>query len=85
MLPRLQAEEQVARVEATGLGTGSYDASSQREKLRRLEEARRGDTLDAAGRQPAARANAEQLAVMGIGMRTMAAPDGTAPEGSAHG
>ncbi|MBV2147883.1 hypothetical protein KRZ98_06210 [Sphingobium sp. AS12] len=90
MLPRLEAEEQLARVEATGLGTGSYDAESQRQKLGRLDEARLGETGQAAVRQPAAKASAEQLAVMGIGMRIMATPegavaDGSGPEGMPHG
>lgn len=76
MLPRLAAEEQLARVEAVGLGTGSYDAAIQSEKMGRLEEARRGDTPDHAVRQKPATASAEQLAGMGIGMRIVAAPEG---------
>lgn len=63
MLPRLQAQEQIARVEATGLGSGAYGDDS-RQMMRRLREKAFGE-----GPQRGRPANPGQLAAIGIGVR----------------
>lgn len=61
MLPRLEAEEQLARVDATALGTGSFEKGVQEKMLRRLHS-------KATGMPPrrTRKANAATLAAMGI-------------------
>ncbi len=65
MLPRLQAEEQLAAIEATGLGTGSYEARDSRRVIRRLRDKATGQSARPLRGAPA---NPAQLAAIGIGM-----------------
>lgn len=64
MLPRLQAEEQLRAIEATGLGMGNYEKSEASEMLGRLRERAFGEV-----KRTKLRADPAQLAAIGIGMR----------------
>lgn len=74
MLPRLQAEEQIAAVRTAALGAGIYPEQEQAAMLRRLEERASG------GAQPRPKkARASDLAAMGIGVVAVPAPGVSKP------
>lgn len=68
MLPRLQAQEQLASVDAVSLGMGGFEAGDRQRIMGRLQAAMNGELGErapAAERKPA---SAEQLAAIGIGV-----------------
>jgi len=67
MMPRLEAEAQLAAYEATALGMGNFERADARERLRRLHERMRGDGLPQRGR----RASSAELGQIGIGVRVV--------------
>ena len=71
MLPRLQAEEQLAAIEAVALGTGSYDPQHSRPMLERLHLAAAGKN----SRRAAVKADRSQLAAIGIGVTMIPAQE----------
>ncbi|MGL1682688.1 hypothetical protein ACSTIO_24020, partial [Vibrio parahaemolyticus] len=73
--PRLQAEEQLAAIDATGLGGGKFPQEEARSMLRRLHKLAFGWR-----RQRAQRANRGQLAAIGIGV-TIVGPAGERTDG----
>ena len=62
MLPRLQAEEQIAAVRTAALGAGTYPAGDQERLLRELDRRAGGDRPRVKKARPA------DLAAMGIGI-----------------
>lgn len=68
MMPRLQAEEQIAGVDVAALGSGSYEPATSQAKMTRLRETAHGEA------QQRVAANPAQLAGMGIGIRIQKAP-----------
>lgn len=65
MLPRLQAEEQLAAIEAQRIGFGAYDPKAASEKVARLQQKVAG--VDVVARP--AKATPAQLGAVGIGLR----------------
>ncbi|MFN3990056.1 MAG: hypothetical protein ACK4IS_07340 [Erythrobacter sp.] len=65
MLPRLEAEEQLARVEAGVLAFGGGDKAERREAIRELQRRARGPGR----RAKPAKASLADLAGMGIAVR----------------
>ncbi|PAL20225.1 hypothetical protein [Sphingopyxis sp. GW247-27LB] len=70
MMPRLKAEEQLARIDATALAMGHYDKGTVRQKMRSLRDAAMGDR-----RRVKVKASPAQLGMVGIGVRMLPAPD----------
>ncbi|WP_432769812.1 MAG: hypothetical protein HEQ22_03430 [Sphingopyxis sp.] len=70
MMPRLKAEEQLTRIEATALAMGHYDKGTVRTKMRTLRDAATGDR-----RRRSVKATPAQLGMVGIGVRMLAAPE----------
>lgn len=64
MLPRLQAEEQIAAVRTAALGSGAYPAEDQERLLRELDERAAGSDKPRRARK----AQPGDLARMGIGV-----------------
>ncbi|PHQ63192.1 MAG: hypothetical protein COC10_07495 [Sphingobium sp.] len=65
MLPRLHAQEQLQRIEASRIAGGAYEQHDSRALVEQLRAAARGD----AAVQPAKRASHGQMGAMGIGIR----------------
>ncbi|WP_052215608.1 hypothetical protein [Sphingomonas sp. ERG5] len=65
MLPRLQAEEQMAAVDSAALGAGSYNQDDAQRMMRRLRDTASGQNGER-GRSRGRAANPGQLAAMGI-------------------
>ena len=72
MLPRLQAEAQIAAVQAASLGSGRVKKDDARKALRALERAATG------GRRKLPAATPGQLQAMGIGVHIVPASSGGA-------
>lgn len=70
MLPRLEAEEQLARISAGALAFGVGDKAERREAIRDLERRARGPGK----RAKPAKASAADLAGMGIAVRIEPGP-----------
>lgn len=68
MLPRLEAEERLAAIEAAALAAGNVEHGEQRRAIERLQRRASPGTR-------ARKASAQDLAGMGIGMR-VAEPEG---------
>ncbi len=64
MLPRLDAEERLADIEATALSFGSMEAKAAERTFNRLEDARDGFQSN---RRRAAKASLADLQAMGVG------------------
>jgi hypothetical protein len=70
MMPRLKAEEQLTRIDATALGMGHYDKGTMRTKMRALRVAATGER-----RERAVKATPAQIGMIGIGVRMLPAPE----------
>lgn len=70
MMPRLKAEEQLSRIEATALAMGHYDKGASRQKMRALRDAVTGDPRQRAR----VKASPAQLGMVGIGVRMLPSP-----------
>jgi hypothetical protein len=66
MMPRLEAEAQLAAIDAAAIGTGSYDPQVARAMTRELRAAARGGEEAPTRAKPA---TPQQLAAIGIGTR----------------
>lgn len=64
MLPRLQAQEQLAAMDVGFMGNGGYDENTARETLEGLRAKARGDVEQVKRRK----ARPEDMAAMGIGV-----------------
>lgn len=71
MLPRIAAQEQLSRIDAAALAAGGYEQNDSRRLFDRL----RAHAIGEPERKPAQRANANQLASMGIAMTIVPAPE----------
>lgn len=65
MMPRLQAEEHLAAIEAAQLGAGLVEAKDAQRRIRELER----EALGSGHRAARKSASPDQLAAMGIGLR----------------
>ena len=69
MLPRLQAEEAIAAIEVAQLAGGGYEPADARRRLGELRDKAQGRKGEEP--KPRRRADAGQLACIGIGVRSV--------------